>query len=370
MALIGFIVPMYLLDSGYSYSIITLISGVALIPWILKFIWGGFVDYFIKYGRKIFIIIGTIIAVICLILLSIFNPKISLIPFAILLIISHIGIIFMDVSADAWAIEISKKNERGKINGSMMTGNLIGMSLGGTFFALISTNLGYNYTFTITGLLVLFLAIYPFFVKEIKKVKKYEKISPILISEFRKKTTILVAILGLVLVTSRGLHAIFPLFERTVLNLDIVQVSLIGNLGVISFVAGAIFGGYTSDKWDRKMPMFIFIIVCIFFSASLIFVNRWEHLVLYLPITFSYAAFITIFMAIVMDITNPRIGATQFSIFTSISNLGELLGITFSGTLVLILGFGKVFLYSAWILGVALIILYFIKTTSQGKKLI
>ena len=368
MALISFIIPMYLLDNGFSYSLITLVSGIAAIPWLIKFIWGGIVDYFIKYGRKKFVIIGSIIAVFCLISLSLFNPKNGLIPFAILLCFSHMGILFMDVSADAWAIEISIKNERGKINGSMMAGTLVGLSLGGTFFAIISTNIGYNYVFIIAGLLVFLLAIFPFFVKELIKIKKYENISPVLISEFKKKTTILIAIFGLVLVINRGLHAIFPLFEKTVLNLDIIQISLLGNIGVISSISGALVGGYLSDSWGRKRVIYVLIIICMIFSASLIFVERWEHLILYMPITFSYFAFIIIFMAMVMDITNPRIGATQFSIFTSISNLGEWLGVTISGTLVTMLGFSRVFLYSAWVLGPALILLYFIKIKTPLKK--
>lgn len=192
----------------------------------------------------------------------------------------------------------------------------------------------------------------------------------ILFSELKKKTTILIAIFGLFLLINQGLHFILPLFERTVLNLDIVQIGLLGNIGIIWIVSGAIVGGYLSDRWGRKKVLFIFIIICMIFSASLIFVRKWEDLIIYAPIGFSFSAFNGAFLAMAMDITNPRIGATQFSIITSISNVGEWFGSTISGTIVAMLGFRQVFLYSALVLGIALLILYFIRFESNDKKIV
>lgn len=62
-----------------------------------------------------------------------------------------------------------------------------------------------------------------------------------------------------------------------------------------------------------------------------------------------------------MDITNPKIGATQLSILMSIHNFGDI-GVTIiSGSLVLMLGYDKFFLLAAWIVGPGLLILYFVK---------
>jgi predicted MFS family arabinose efflux permease len=62
-----------------------------------------------------------------------------------------------------------------------------------------------------------------------------------------------------------------------------------------------------------------------------------------------------------MDVTNPRIGATQYSVFISLFNLGIMITGTISGPLYVMLGVSRVFLYSAWIFGPALLILYFIR---------
>ena len=62
-----------------------------------------------------------------------------------------------------------------------------------------------------------------------------------------------------------------------------------------------------------------------------------------------------------MDKTNPDIGATQYSVLTSLANFGEMGSGAISGSLVALLSFSQVFLYSAWVLGPALLILRFIK---------
>jgi len=62
-----------------------------------------------------------------------------------------------------------------------------------------------------------------------------------------------------------------------------------------------------------------------------------------------------------MDSCNRKIGATQYSIYASITNFGEFGMGTISGSLVTMIGFSRVFLYSAWSLGPTLLILYFIR---------
>ena len=63
-----------------------------------------------------------------------------------------------------------------------------------------------------------------------------------------------------------------------------------------------------------------------------------------------------------MDITNPKIAATEFSILTSFYNIGEILmGNAVVGIMIVIFGFTGVFLYAGWFSCVALLVLYFIR---------
>jgi large exoprotein involved in heme utilization and adhesion len=68
-----------------------------------------------------------------------------------------------------------------------------------------------------------------------------------------------------------------------------------------------------------------------------------------------------------MDVTNPRIGATQYGIFTGIANVGLNGAGMITGTLAIILGFSRTFLYAAWAFGPALLVLYFIRIKKHDR---
>ena len=102
------IIPVYLVEMGASIPVATLVAGIASVPWIVKFLWGGIVDYFVRFGRKRFILLGGLLAVFGLLLLAFIDPAVALIPFAVILFLTRIGTAFFDVSADAWAIDIGR----------------------------------------------------------------------------------------------------------------------------------------------------------------------------------------------------------------------------------------------------------------------
>ena len=361
-SLTAVIIPIYLLDKGFSLPLATLVAGVGGAPWYLKFVFGPTTDYFYQFGRKPFIIVGGLLGAISLFVLIYIDPLSFLIPFTLFLFLSHLGIIYMDVSCDGWAIQISKEKERGKVNGAMWAGIFTGMAVGTSVIASIAQAYGYGMSFLAGGSIILVLMIYPFLVKEVKILKKRPKIASLLKQEFKKRTTQLIALFGLVSGICSGLILfVIPLYMKTILQMDVGQIGLVTTVYTINLGIGGLLGGALADRWGRKMVLFIFISASIV-TAALIFVNTWQiFAVIYGVIGFFGGGWIAASCALVMDITNPKIGATQYSILMSITNFGEEGIGTISGSLVVLLGFGRVFLFSAWICGPALLILYFIR---------
>ena len=109
------IIPIYLVDKGFSLPLATLVAGIGGAPWYLKFVFGPTIDYFYKFGKKLFILIGGLVGAFSFFVLMYIDPLIFLIPFAIFLFLSHLGITYVDVSCDGWAIQISKENERPRL---------------------------------------------------------------------------------------------------------------------------------------------------------------------------------------------------------------------------------------------------------------
>jgi MFS family permease len=137
----------------------------------------------------------------------------------------------------------------------------------------------------------------------------------------------------------------------------------------ITSAVGSIVGGATADKWTRKKTLYLLFWISIVFSTLLILADTWIILaVIYGIIGFLQGGYSAVGCAMFMDVTNPKIGATQFSILTSLSNVGMLSGETISGTLITVFGFTRTFLYSSWFFGPALLVLHFVKEQKQMKK--
>jgi MFS family permease len=233
--------------------------------------------------------------------------------------------------------------------------------------------LGFSVAFITAGLITALILIFSLCVKEVKIFKKRQKVAKILINEFKKRSTQLLAILGPIIGISVGLLMIVVplyLYSSTSLQLDIVQIGLITSVFPISTIFGALIAGPISDKWDRKIILYILILVGIFFSASLVFAYTWLILaIIYDILGFVRGGYYVVLCAIFMDVTNPRVGATQFSILTSLTNFGLIgIGFVITGSLVAMLGFGRIFLFTAWFLGPAILVLYFVRIKHQKSK--
>lgn len=354
---------LYLREKAVSIPITTLIIGIVNVPWMLKFVWGPIIDYFIKFGRKTFIILGGVLSISCMFLASFVDPGVSLLPFTFLIFFSHVGIGFIDVSTDAWAIDVSTEKDRGKINGSMFAGQYGAWAIGAALFPFIGSQYGYHSAYLINAILILLILLFPFIVKEIVRVKVKQKIVSLVVKEFKTKTVLLVALFSPLVFMNEGIMSfLIPIYMRDGLGLSDVQIGFVAMILPLFLAVGSLFGGVVTDKIGRKSMLYIFIGLNIVFTASLIFADTWWKLsIIYGIIGFLMGGHSTASCALFMDVTNPRIGATQYGIFTGIANVGLNGAGMITGSLVVALGFSRTFLYSAWVFGPALFVLYFIQ---------
>jgi MFS family permease len=208
------------------------------------------------------------------------------------------------------------------------------------------------------------------FIKYTIILEKHPKVGSLLVGELKKKTTQRIALYAPISYISAGfLVIVVPLFLKIRLNLDITQIGLITGIFSIMVAVGSIIGGGMTDKIGRKNSLYIFIGASILFSALLIIGTSWQiFALLYAVVGFLQGGYTTATSSMCMDITNPKVGATQFSLLMSLFNIGEMAGAMIAGSLIVFLGFERLFLYSGWIFGPALIVLYFIRFKSPNTN--
>lgn len=363
IAIAWVLTPIYLLQQDFSPEVVTLCSGIIMIPWVIKFLFGYLVDYFSIKGRKKIIMIGGFFSGLPLILVSLIQPSESLIGFIFLLFLAQCSISFLDLSADAWAIDSSKEKERGKISGSMTIGLYMGMAIGTALLGTIANDMSFGAAFFSAGIIIIFISLVPTFFKEkIVKTKK-QKLSKQLFHEFKNTSLYpFLLFLPLIALNSGIISLSVPLFMEISLHLDIAIIGFISAFFSFNRAIGSFIFGAVSDKIGRYKTLMTIMIVLIFFSAFLITVHTSEQLtIIYGIIGFLTGGLFATIFAECMDKTNPKIAATQFGIFMGILNLGELGGGAISGKLITLLDFNRVFLYAAWIVGPSILLYYFIK---------
>lgn len=360
LAITTVLVPLYLLNENINPALTTIAASTIMIPWALKFIFGWIVDSNRKINKKQYTLLGGITSALALFLIALIDPSSTIYLFILILFIAQCGIGILDVSMDAWAITETRKKERGKINGSMMAGFFTGTAIGSAALTIIAEQTSYKLAFTTAGLLILTLMIIPAITKKPIQKQKLKHLSNLVIKEFRKKTTLSLAILLPIISINSGIITLSaPLFMNLNLNLTVSHIGLITTIFTVARVLGSLTGGSLSDKTSRQKTLFFIVTSTIIFSATLIFVTNWITMILiYSILGFLNGGLFTVLLASSMDITNAKVSAFQFSILISLMNSGELLGEFISGPLITTLGFNGMFLFSAWILGPSLLFLY------------
>jgi predicted MFS family arabinose efflux permease len=249
----------------------------------------------------------------------------------------------------------------------MFAGLFIGQAVGSSLVASIADSVGYAVAFMVAGGLIFLIILFPLFVKEEIILKIRQKVASLLLEEFKKKTTQIVCVFTPALAVSSGVVAIaVPLYLKKVLELDVSHIGLIVALFPIGTIAGALLGGITTDRWGRKHSLYFFVGLSVLLSASLAVANTWQKVaIIYAIVGFLRGGYYSAEGALLMDITNPRIGATQYSLLTSFANAGEITGGAVAGSLITLIGYTSVFLLTGWLFGPALLILYFIRLKKE-----
>jgi MFS transporter, PAT family, beta-lactamase induction signal transducer AmpG len=360
---IGFIwwaLPTLLRAEGVSITSITALTAMLVLPWTFKFLWAPLVDSFRtkNFGFKAWIISAQIFMGIFLIPLIFINPFESFTLFAALLFLHSFSASIQDVSIDALAINSVSVNERGSINGYMQAGMLLGRSLLGGGALAVSGFLGWNWIFIFLIMFTWISLLLVLFTNEPEeragKKEGLENFKINLKEAVKTKTTwygILFALTAAAAFEAVGGMAGPFLIDYK--NSTEMIGFFFGIPVVIAAIIGGLIGGKISDKISRKKAVLFFLIgfvsiisllgVADIFYPEILFKSFVPILLLTL-MYFFIGLFTASSYALFMDITNPKLGATQFSTYMGATNGCEAWSVWLGGFAAGNYGYGISFL--------------------------
>jgi PAT family beta-lactamase induction signal transducer AmpG len=380
----------YLRKFGVGPAEIGAFVGSLYVPWAFKWSFGPLVDVFRsqRYGHRRAWIIGTQLAMaVTLVGLVLVKLPDHLALFGAVLLVHNTFAAMQDVAIDALACNTLREDERGLANGLMFAGASIGQVVGGSgvLFIAAYTGLAPTYFFVALAILaVTCLVVLPMKEEMIQAVAEHgrglrdaaREMRQFAVDSFRSflHTRGAFAGVGFSLLPAGAMALGLALRSNlsVELGLDETETAQLEFWANVIAAAAMVLGGWLSDKLGRRRTLFVYLALMSLPTVWLAW--RLQQLGYVMPrateggvlrdpalaaalwtATLVYNIFLGLMYgtrsAIMMDVTNPKVAATQFTAYMAMANLAIAYSATWQGVAVEAFGYPTTLLVDA-ILGV------------------
>ena len=377
---IGFIwwaLPTVMAAKGATVDRITAFVSLLVFPWALKFLWAPLIDAMRgpRWGHRAWILSAQFVMGITLLpmmFLDITNDM--TIVFALLLVHAFAATV-QDVAIDAWAIAVTPKVEHGRINAAMATGKYVGRWLFGAGLLIVWNHLSREVVFATLAASIWVTSLLVIFSEDIKEQGaslrvRFGQFGRSLRAAATHRNTWLGVMIALI--SGAGFEALGAMLGPMMVEAG-HTTEAIGwwrTAWVGAMIAGAWLGGMVSDKLGHRRSVVAFLVLLTLFVAIVGLVQAYTGDINLLPwsVTLAYfgmGLFLATSYALFMDLTDPRIGGTQFSTFMGATNGCEAWAGAAGGRLAAGLGYAPAILIMA---GVSLLSLPLLLLLGKGDE--
>jgi len=338
----------YLRSFDLSFSLIGIVGGILLIPFVLKIFLGLLSDRvnLFKLGhRKPYILLGLALQSLAFLLIPWVSPVSQFNLFLTLMILAALGMSTYDTATDGLSIDTTPQEDRGLVQGIMVGGRALSAVIVAAVIGFLSERGQWPLVFIMIaglGLLTLLLAL-P--VQDKKERPVEMQFSKAAFRSFGNKPFLLFLLLGLIyplaLYSAQGMVGAF-LNEELGISLGVV------GLYTSIFGVGTIFGGLIGGPLMKKIGQRASILAAMIVTALVTFALAlapsggitWAIVFLF---GFAFGYYETVYFAMGMDFSDPRIAAFMFAFIMAVGNIGIGVGQPLAGSLVDSLGFRPMF---------------------------
>jgi len=378
---IGFIwwaLPTLLRSADLPVERITALTAVLLLPWVCKFLWAPLLDFWRgpRWGYRAWIMAMQTLMGVSLVPLVWLDPVAEFEWWRTLLLVHAFSAATQDVAIDALAIGAVPPAERGRLNGAMQAGMLLGRSAFGGGVLLLGTWFGREW---IIASLILWIMAALGAAALLREAEPpgHDGVRPFL-RDLSTMARLRLTWIGLAfaLVSAAGFEATGQLAGPFLVDRGVPSSVIgvfFGLFVVASMLAGGLVGGVLSDQWGRahaaaaSLVGFVLMIVLLALSD----LGGGSRTAVLLGILTGMYFFVGVFTAssyaIFMDLTHPGIGATQFSAFMAATNACESWSAWSSGRIVAGQGYPTAFLVMSAVSLAGLPLLWLMRQAAGGS---
>jgi MFS family permease len=305
------------------------VASTAWLPWTLKPLLGPLVDRvaFGRFGRRrAYVLLAELGMALSLLAMSFVDPTRSLGAFSGLLFAHNLFAAAQDVGTDALAIHILPPEERGSANGFMSAGKFAGVVVGGQGLLFIAHQAGWRMAYLVAIALLLVPALLVLPVRESDVEAK--SALPIRDAFRLVSRRVVIVALAFAVVVDASDSFLFPLIYPLMTNqlgFSEQQIATLSTLGGAVAAFGSIVGGFLSDRLGHRR---VLLFGCLGIGiSSLVFAachSMWGNYGFQIGFGVVGGVVSGIVnaanLALFMDLTHPKLAATQFQIYMALQN--------------------------------------------------
>lgn len=362
----------YLRSFEMDFGLIGIISTIAMVPFVLKIFIGLLSDRvnLFKFGyRKPYILIGLVLQTLAFLLIPLVHPADNPTMFVVLFSLAALGMSIYDTTTDGLSIDTTPESDRGLVQGLMVGGRALSAVICAILMGQFSQAGNWSYCFYLVagmGLLAFFLAI---IVDEDKDRSPETVFDKTAFKSFGNAAFLLFCLLGIIyplaLYSAQGM---LNAYLKEGMGISLGQI---GNFTAV-FGIGTIFGGVVGGPLMKKIGERASILAALVITSAVTFAVAFTPTVglmwaVVFIFGFAFGYYETVYFALGMDFSDPRIAAFMFSIIMAVGNFGIAGGAGLAGFLVEDYGFKVMFIVFALVHLLALPLVFLIFKLRKDK---
>ncbi len=366
---------LYLRSFNLSYSLIGIVGGILLVPFVLKIFIGLLSDKVNLFGlgyRKPYIVTGLVLQSAAFLLIPLIDPGKAFPLYVAVMIAASLGMSTYDTTTDGLSLDSTGPADRGLVQGLMVGGRALGSVITATIMGFLSAAGQWPLIFIMIAVLGL-LTLVPAFLVDDKRGRTAAEPLPVDVrGGFKNWSFVLFLLLGIVyplaLYSAQGM---IGAFLKEGMGVSLSSVGLYTSVFGIGTIVGGLVGGPLLRKAGERSSLLLAIAgtsIITFAMAMAPSAGLLWAIVFVFGLAFGY--YETVYFAMGMEYSNPRIAAFMFAFIMAVGNIGIGLGQPLAGILVDTVGFRSMFgvFGAVHLLALPLVFLIFrIRKTAKAK---
>ena len=356
IGLFWFAIPAWMAANGAGASDVGYVLALTALPWTLKLVNGFIMDRytFLAMGRRRIWIIGAQMVMIALLVgCALIGPGVTdILLLGMAGFIVNMATTFQDVGVDGLAVDIMKEEERARASGMMFGGQAIGISASTAFSGLAIARLGPSAAYLLSASFVGIITLYLLLLRE----RPGERLVPWSAGDVHPrnraihvgqwwpilKSTVVsmirpVSLFWLPVLLVRGFHygmfaGVTPLIGTGDVGWSEVHVtSVVGSAQLVAGILGLTLGGWLGDTFGAKRSTIAMFAALMSVSAAMWFsVAHWGEPAYFTAFVYAWygldVLITVVALPISMRLCDPRVAATQFTLYMATTNFGTSVG--------------------------------------------